>query len=31
MGVNASRSVADRVLSALDAVLADEPAFAGRA
>ena len=28
MGVNASRAVADRVLGALDAVLADEPAFA---
>lgn len=28
MGVNASRSTAERVLSALDAVLADEPAFA---
>ncbi|MFL5863193.1 MAG: pyridoxal-phosphate-dependent aminotransferase family protein [Solirubrobacteraceae bacterium] len=28
MGVNASRPVADRVLSALDAVLADEPAYA---
>ncbi|MGZ4178373.1 MAG: pyridoxal-phosphate-dependent aminotransferase family protein [Solirubrobacteraceae bacterium] len=28
MGVNADRTVADRVLEALDAVLADEPAFA---
>jgi alanine-glyoxylate transaminase/serine-glyoxylate transaminase/serine-pyruvate transaminase len=28
MGVNATRAVADRVLVALDAVLADEPAFA---
>ncbi|MGZ4243936.1 MAG: pyridoxal-phosphate-dependent aminotransferase family protein [Solirubrobacteraceae bacterium] len=28
MGVNADRTVADRVLDALDAVLADEPAFA---
>ena len=28
MGVNADRAVADRVLEALDAVLADEPAFA---
>ena len=27
MGVNADRAVADRVLSAFDAVLADEPAF----
>ncbi len=31
MGVNASRSVADRVLGALDEVLAQEPAFAGGA
>jgi alanine-glyoxylate transaminase/serine-glyoxylate transaminase/serine-pyruvate transaminase len=31
MGVNASRDVAGRVLEALDAVLADEPAFAARA
>jgi alanine-glyoxylate transaminase / serine-glyoxylate transaminase / serine-pyruvate transaminase len=28
MGVNASRSVADRVLEAMDTVLADEPAYA---
>jgi alanine-glyoxylate transaminase / serine-glyoxylate transaminase / serine-pyruvate transaminase len=31
MGVNASRSVADRVLEAMDAVLADEPAYAASA
>jgi alanine-glyoxylate transaminase/serine-glyoxylate transaminase/serine-pyruvate transaminase len=31
MGVNASRDVAGRVLAALDAVLADEPAFAASA
>jgi aspartate aminotransferase-like enzyme len=31
MGVNADRAVADRVLGALDAVLADEPAFAASA
>jgi alanine-glyoxylate transaminase / serine-glyoxylate transaminase / serine-pyruvate transaminase len=31
MGVNASRDVAGRVLEALDAVLADEPAFAASA
>ncbi len=31
MGVNARVSVADRVLAALDAVLADEPAFAASA
>ena len=31
MGVNASRDVADRVLGAFDAVLADEPAFAASA
>jgi len=31
MGVNASRSTADRVLGALDAVLAEEPAFAASA
>jgi aspartate aminotransferase-like enzyme len=28
MGVNANRETADRVLEALDAVLAQEPAFA---
>jgi aspartate aminotransferase-like enzyme len=31
MGVNASREVATRVLDALDAVLAEEPAFAASA
>jgi aspartate aminotransferase-like enzyme len=31
MGVNASREVASRVLDALDAVLAQEPAFAASA
>ena len=31
MGVNASRSTATRVLDALDAVLAEEPAFAASA
>ncbi len=31
MGVNADRAVADRVLGALDAVLAEEPAFAASA
>ena len=31
MGVNASRSVASRVLDALDAVLADEPSFVASA
>ena len=31
MGHNARRDVAERVLGALDAVLADEPAFAGAA
>jgi alanine-glyoxylate transaminase/serine-glyoxylate transaminase/serine-pyruvate transaminase len=31
MGVNADRAIADRVLGALDAVLAEEPAFAASA